>query len=169
MLDLFKTEIQTQSKKSLTQISQLATNESLIEHYEALINTTRAIKGAAKLVHVDIIEPTIEQLESTLSTLQNTNTATDKTTINTLNSTITLFIEISNLSLEELENPETKFKTRITSCINQLITLTNTIKPTNKGDSNTDSVTKPPINQSFTTADKIDPEMFNLFCIELQI
>ncbi|RDH81226.1 MAG: hybrid sensor histidine kinase/response regulator [endosymbiont of Galathealinum brachiosum] len=169
MLDLFKAEIDTQSEKLYSFINQIESTDDLSATYESLINSTRAIKGAAKLVHVDIIMPVIELQESVFSHYQSIDIKADKLSSDIFKSTIDLFIQIASLPANKLSTPESKTETSINSCLDQLNILLST-KNTDKAadDKNNENQKAVEDTQFYSTAENIDPEMFQLFCTELQ-
>jgi hypothetical protein len=57
MVDLFKSEVITQSDKITKTLQVMHNSNDLLNDYELIINHIRAIKGAANLVHIDIILP----------------------------------------------------------------------------------------------------------------
>jgi two-component system, chemotaxis family, sensor histidine kinase and response regulator WspE len=169
MLELFRSEINTQSKKIAASISQLESTKDLSSTYESLINFTRAIKGATKLVHVDIILPAVETLEKVYSYYQSNNLKTNNSDITIFNDTKNLFIKIASLSAKELNHPDNNTTTAIDSCIeklNSLLTEKDTENSIDTATYNDIEITKNA--QNFSIAKNIDPEMFLLFCTELQ-
>ena len=169
MLDLFKSEIDTQSKKIITTISELDSNADVSNSYELLINATRAVKGAAKLVHVEILIPLVEQLENVLSHLQSTNLDLNKSYKNTIEDAISLLVNTASLTADELNSPEEKLSEDINLNIDNLITLLDTIN-TDSSPQKTPKKDKKTVTprQTFSTAENIDSDMFKLFCTELQ-
>ncbi len=167
MFDLFKSEIETQSEKLFNSIKKLDSSDDLCSTYESLINHTRAIKGAVKLVHVNIVILTVELLEQVFSRYQSINIKTDKPGTDILNSTVNLFIYIASLPSEKLDTPEEKTNKKVKSCNEQLTSLLN--KQDKCGSSKSITTESPQSEKplSFSTAENIDPEMFQLFCTEL--
>jgi len=172
MLDLFILEVDTHSKKILDLVKKLDQKGEINTTYEALINATRAIKGAAKLVHIDVATKLIESIENTFSSLQEKNTIPEKNGIEEITNSITLLKNIASLSVEELNTPPDDLLSTIKNTQQQLQNLLSayhtskpeaaTIKPAEK--ENIESV----VNSPFEVTVKIDPEMFDLFLIELQ-
>jgi len=169
MLDLFKSEINTQVKKINLSIESFESDDNLLSTYESLINYSRAIKGAAKLVHIEIIIPLIDSFESILSNLQSRNTKADKQILATLTRTSHLFTHIAELNIDALNSPDKESLEKIESCINDLNLLI-TAPQQNPTNSIHDSESAPTNQKTriFVTAESIDPEMFLLFCTELQ-
>lgn len=169
MLDLFKSEVDTQSKKAITLVSELDSTNDLSNSYEALINAIRAVKGAAKLVHVEVLIPVIEQLENVFSHFQSINLVLNKLSKNTIEDAITLLTSTASLTANELNSPDGDLSENIKLNIENLNILLSTINtsaspqaPTTNDIKQTDS------SQFFSTAENIDPDMFKLFCTELQ-
>ena len=106
MLDLFKGEVETQSKIMHEHIEQLSTTDDLVTVYEKLINSSRALKGAIKLVHVDIATPLVESLEGIFSHLQSQSIIADRLCIDLFNQAIDLLNGISSMPAVELNNPD---------------------------------------------------------------
>jgi len=170
MLDLFKSEINTQSKKITTSLNTLTSCTDLKTQYESLINHTRAIKGAANLVHIDIIIPLVEALERTFCCLQKNNIKPDNATSKILIITTDLFYNISEFTTDEFNSPSQSTSQEITTCINNLSNISNTNSSININEITSTAVSM--ITKSepifFSTVNNIDPEMFVLFCTELQ-
>ncbi len=172
MLDLFKSEVITQSDKITKTLQVMHNSNDLLNDYELIINHIRAIKGAANLVHIDIILPLIKSLESTLSSMQSGTYPLQQSDTTTLNQTIELFIELSQLSAAELTTPEQNIINHIKTCIDNLDQLSSNLT---LSATDTDSlkakhdITDKQIAQPlfFTTAESIDVDMFGLFCTEL--
>ncbi|MCW9047546.1 MAG: hypothetical protein OQK46_05650 [Gammaproteobacteria bacterium] len=85
MLDLFKSEVITQSDKIINLVNELDASTDLNNTYETIINSSRGIKGAAKLVHVEILIPVIEQLENVFSYYQSLELILNKLSKDTIN------------------------------------------------------------------------------------
>jgi len=169
MLDLFKSEVDTQSNKIINLVNELDSTNDLGNVYENLINATRAIKGAAKLVHVDILTPIIEQLENVFTHFQSINLILNKLGRDTIIEAIKLLISTASLTAEELNSPEDDLSENIDINIDKLNILFNTRSTTSSPEpSSLNDNKKTESNQYFTTAENIDPDMFKLFCTELQ-
>jgi len=171
MLDLFILEVETHSKKIIDLVNKLDQLDDLSTGYETLINTTRAIKGAAKLVHIDVAIRLIESIENIFSSLQEKNTSLNSDGINTITNSISLLNNIANLTVNELNAPSDDLINNITNTQQQFSKLV----PTNsiKGTENTSVISEeesiePVNNTAFEVTDPIDSEMFSLFQIELQ-
>jgi len=169
MLDLFKSEVGTQSKKITTLLDELDSTNDLSKSYESLINASRAIKGAAKLVHVEILTPLIEKLENVLSHFQSINLTLETQNKTAIEDTIKLLIDTASLTADELNSPDEKTLEDISLNIDHLNTLLNTIN-TEASHQDPSQSNKRTIqsSQTFSTAENIDPDMFKLFCTELQ-
>ena len=169
MLDLFKSEVGTQSKKITTLLDELDSTNDLSKSYESLINASRAIKGAAKLVHVEILTPLIEKLENVLSHFQSINLTLETQNKTAIEDTIKLLIDTASLTADELNSPDEKTLEDISLNIDHLNTLLKTIN-TEASHQDPSQSNKRTIqsSQTFSTAENIDPDMFKLFCTELQ-
>jgi len=175
MLDLFKTEVESQSKKINSALHDMEFSDDLSSSYESIINFTRAIKGAAKLVHVEIILPVITSMETALSHAQKNNMQLQEEALNTFVSTVNLFNMISSLSAKELNLPDETLSNEIEKIIKKLNTIlsvkrrhTETQQQTTQS-STSDSEEKIIQNKLiFSTPKFIDADMFVLFCTELQ-
>ena len=172
MLDLFVLEVDTHSKKIIDLTNTLNQEDDISTAYKTLINAARAIKGAAKLVHIDIASRLIEHIESLFLSLQEKNITLNIDGTNTINNSISLLKTIANLSVEELNTPSDDILNNIENTQQQFELLLAV-------DSNQESEITPsspdekkdidPIGDSpFVVADPIDSEMFNLFLIEFQ-
>jgi len=172
MLDLFILEVDTHSKKIIDLINKLDQQEDITACYEALINATRAIKGAAKLVHIDIASELIESVESLFSSLQEKNITLDIDGINTISNSISLLKNIASLSAEELNKPSDDLLNSIVNTkkqFKQLLSIDNKQEPEITPSVPEEKENIEPIgNTSFDVTDPIDSEMFSLFLIELQ-
>ncbi len=168
MLDLFKSEIKTQSDKMTDSLNNLESSNDLPSSYEQLINYSRAIKGAANLVNVDIVIPVIEAMENTLGLLQQQNINVNETERSYLHNAVELLISLALLPANKLNTPDSNTADRISSCIENLkfsMPEKNKKQPELKPEKNTKKITTE--NIFFTTAESIDPHMFQLFCTEL--
>ncbi len=169
MLDLFKTEITTQSKKLTLSLNELEHTADLNTTYESLINFTRAIKGATKLVHIDLILPVVVLLENVFSHFQGQAIKTDTNCNETLQNTVSFFKHIAVLSASELNQPNKKTTDLIKAEIDKLNLLLSYKNETKSSDTMpVKDATQTEDIQNFITAENIDPEMFKLFCTELQ-
>jgi len=169
MLGLFITEIDVQAKKIRASISELKSATEPCNTYESLINATRAIKGAVKLVRIDIITNIIELQESTLSYLQDINLYADEIITDSLNNIIDLLVEVSRLSANELNTPDKDITEKINTGIEKLnILLTLKAPDSSESGENTSDTEVSKSTNTFSTAENIDPEMFKLFCTELR-
>lgn len=172
MLDLFKSEIEVQTKKIKTTLENMPLSEDIKASYESIINYTRAIKGAAKLVHVEIILPPINALENTLSCLQKNNTEANSAILDPLNNANDLFLKLTTLNIDDLNSPAKKTLTEIETCIANLefISLNSKQEPTsnNSNFKSNNIAIEPTKDIPFSTSNAIDPDMFLLFCTELQ-
>lgn len=173
MLDLFVMEANTHSKKISTFLDQLSTTEDINKTYESLINATRAIKGAAKLVHIDIASKLVSILETTFSALQENSIRPDKNSSDSIHASIALLQSIAILSADKLNNPSDELNSQLDSHEKTLLAL-QLLKPNdpvieitdNRGKSGSPEVSTK--ISTFSTAAHIDEEMFGLFSIELQ-
>jgi len=172
MLDLFKSEVCTHSDKINASLNDLNNSDvDLSSRYESLINYTRAIKGAANLVHVDIISPVLNSLENAFYHLQKINLRITETELNIFKETLKLFNALTPLSAGELETPVKRTIENINTCINNLNSISEKQASNNsdrKPDKSINTINIENENLHFTTAETIDPEMFKLFCTELQ-
>lgn len=173
MLDLFKIEVETQSKILLDLCSQLDTSDDLVEIYEKLINSVRALKGAINLVHVDIAIPLVEFLNSIFTNFQSQSIKADPIAIDIFKQTIGLLNKIADKSADELTTPDIELINSLTSCCDQLGILLEVEPSTIEQTENTSSqpqTTQTPDSEiiTFDTADTIDADMFALFCTESQ-
>lgn len=172
MLDLFILEVDTHSRKILDLSKSLDQENEIGATYEALINASRAIKGAAKLVHIDIASELIEVFESTFSDLQEKNSVLDNNAIDLITNSISLLKNIANLSAEELNTPSDELSNNIESIRQQFKELLvsnghSALKNTTQESSEKAKI-EPTANTTFEVVDVIDAEMFSLFLIELQ-
>lgn len=172
MLDLLKQEIDTQSEKIIPLIDTIESADDISDHYESLINSTRAIKGAINLVHVDIAVSIVELLESVFSLFQSRQFIAEDKHKKTFKQAIDILKTISALSAEQIEMPELEIINSISLCSEQLAELLS-IDLSSSG-SSTDTASDPHQhsissfdNQPFSTAENIDPHMFSLFISEL--
>jgi len=168
MLGLFKSEVETQSDKISDLIKTLEAKDDLIDSYESIINATRAIKGAAKLVHVSTLTPIIDKIENVFSYFQSINYKPNKLSKNTIEDAFKLLISSSALTAEELVTTDKKLSDSISLIITNLDILLSVqaTAPNIKTESSNQIKNEP--KQKFSTADNIDPDMFKLFCTELQ-
>ena len=176
MLDLFAMEVETQSARILPSVSKLSDSTEIIDYYEKIINATRAIKGAAKLVNIQIASTLTEKMEATFSHLQSQSMTLDAKQQSEILSCVEQLQHIAQLDATSLATPNDKLTTQLNSHINTLENLSdthvekteNTIVPVID---NQHEDAEPEIEQSsksFTVADIIDPDMLALFSIELQ-
>ena len=174
MLDLFVLEVDTHSKKIIDLTNQLDQQDDISSGYESLINATRAIKGAAKLVHINVALKLVESIENAFSSLQEKKLILDTDGNTAVVNSISLLKNIANLSVDELNTPSDELLSSIENIQQQfeILTSKNTdkeleIKPTV---SITEEAEKTPLvgNVAFEVSDPIDSEMFSLFLIELQ-
>ncbi len=171
MLDLFVLEVDTHSKKILDLTNKLDQEDDIVATYEALINATRAIKGAAKLVHIDIATKLIESIEHFFSSLQEKSIRLDKSGIDVINNSILLLKNIANLSADELNVPSDDLLNSIKDMQQQLqkpLSSEGSVKTEPTVAISEKQNIEPVGNTSFEVAQQIDPEMFSLFLIELQ-
>jgi two-component system, chemotaxis family, sensor histidine kinase and response regulator WspE len=172
MLDLFVLEVDTHSKKIIDLTNTLDQQDDISASYETLINATRAIKGAAKLVHIDVASGLIESIESAFSSLQKKNITLDSDGTNTITNSISLLKNIANLSVEELNTPSDDLLNNIKNTqqqFKQLLSVDTNQEPEITPSTPEEKGNIEPIgNTPFDVADPIDSEMFSLFLIELQ-
>jgi len=171
MLDLFVLEVDTHSKKILDITNKLDQEDDIVATYEALINATRAIKGAAKLVHIDIATKLIESIENFFSSLQEKIICLDKSGIDVVNNSILLLKNIAHLSADELNVPSDDLLNSIKDMQQQLqkpLPSKDSVKSEPTAAISEKQNIEPVGNTSFEVAQQIDPEMFSLFLIELQ-
>lgn len=168
MLGLFKSEIDTQSNKIIDFINETDSTEDLSNSYEVTINAIRAIKGAAKLVHVEILTPLIEQLENVFSYYQSINLALNKLSKDTIKDSINLLVNSASLTANELNSPNSDLVKNISLNIEKLSILLSSNPKSSLKEHEPVSETKTEAKQTFSTAENIDREMFKLFCTELQ-
>jgi len=168
MLDLFKSEVDTQSTKIIDSINEIEKTDDLSNSYESMINATRAIKGAAKLVHVDMIIPVIEQVENVLSHFQSMNSPLNKLNKDTVNNTINFLIDCASLSAKELDSPKDELSQNINLNIQNLSIILSSKPESTAKEIEPENITPKESKQTFSTAENIDPDMFKLFCTELQ-
>ena len=172
MLDLFILEVDTHSKKIIDIINTLEKQDNISASYESLINATRAIKGAAKLVHIDVASNLVTSIENIFSSLQEKDIALDTDGSNTIIDSITLLKNIASLSVDELNTPSDNLLKNIEKTqekFKQLISKDNKKESKNSSETSAEIENTPPVDTaSFEVTDPIDPEMFSLFLIELQ-
>jgi len=171
MLDLFVLEVDTHSKKILDLTNKSDQEDDIVATYEALINATRAIKGAAKLVHIDIATKLIESIENFFSSLQEKSICLDKSGIDVVNNSILLLKNIAHLSADELNVPSDDLLNSIKNMQQQLqkpLPSEDSVKTEPTAAISEKQNIEPVGNTSFEVAQQIDPEMFSLFLIELQ-
>ena len=171
MLDLFVLEVDTHSKKIVTITNDLGKQDDITTGYESLINATRAIKGAAKLVHIDIASNLVESIENVFSSLQEKSTKLDTDATTTIINSITLLKNIANLSVDELNTPSDDLVNAIEKTQQQfkkLVSIDDKHKPETTSTTPLETESTPPVGTvHFEVTDPIDSEMFSLFLIEL--
>jgi len=172
MLDLFVLEVDTHSKKIVTITNDLGKQDDITTGYESLINATRAIKGAAKLVHIDIALNLVESIENVFSSLQEKSTKLDSDGTTTIINSITLLKNIANLSVDELNTPSDDLVNTIEKTQQQfknLVSIDANHNPETTSTTPLEAKSTPPVGTVyFEVTDPIDSEMFSLFLIELQ-
>ena len=171
MLDLFILEAETHSKKIIDLVNTLDQLDNISTGYETLINSTRAIKGAAKLVHIDVATRLIESIENVFSSLQEKSILLNSEGINTITNSISLLNKIANLTVDELNTPSDELTNSITNTQQQfskLISTKSIQEPENTPVISEEEGIQAVDNTAFEVTDPIDPEMFSLFQIELQ-
>lgn len=169
MLDLFKIEIDTQSKKLH---SALSSPESDIDTYlQTLQGISRAIRGAVKLVKVNITLPVIDAIDELLNRYKLSATKLETGAIDKLLAAKELLLKISNLEAEHLNNPEKELQDEINLCVqnlnNEIPASDGAIPETETVDNTTENSQEPAIADSSIIHNDIDPHMFDLFSTEL--
>lgn len=181
MLDLFSIEVDTQTKKFASAYETLQTADDPVQAYEQLINATRAIKGAAKLVHIDIALRLISKLENTLSQLQSLSRAADDQLTQAISKSTELIKKIASLDAPALNEPEQALLAQLDEyelSLDALLDSANTAAPVTSSEEasettdtpayaphNNDSHNSPPIE--FSLPENIDTDMYALFLVEL--
>jgi len=168
MLDLFKSEVDTQSNKIINSVNEIEEKDDLSNSYESMINAARAIKGAAKLVHVDILTPVIEKVENVLSHFQSINSPLNKSSKDTIEKAIKLLLDSASLSAIELNSPNNDLTENIRLNIEKLGALLSSKPEHSDIKAAPQSKKQTEFSQTFSTEENIDPDMFKLFCTELQ-
>ena len=176
MLDLFAIEIDTHTKKIFAIFENNNDSDNVTDTYESLINATRAIKGAAKLVNVDIATQLSESLENSLSFLQSKEIPLSDEVISTLISSTDLLKKTATLTADLLNTPSDDLHQNLLTQhanLDSLLTLENNATEVDSKETPAEARLEDKPDKTieiteFTLADHIDPEMFGLFSIELQ-
>lgn len=184
MLDLFSIEAETQTKKIANAYVTLQAADDPTQAYEQLINATRAIRGAANLVHIDIALRLTGRLESTLSQLQSMARPADQQLEQAISNSTALIKQIASQDAPTLNQPEQAFLAELdayeasldallldsvdTTAVPAQITGVTTAADTPADTSHSnDSEQQPPPLLEFSLADNIDADMYALFLVEL--
>ncbi len=161
MLDLFKIEVETQLKKATPFLDELSSAESI----EGLQAVCRALKGAIKLVNIEIALPIVDSVDQYLAHCSSTSTGITTEYSQQLHQVFELLEAISTLDKESLENPSAELNTRIE---NALFVIPQTIPEETHETSDVIDTPQPVTMEiSFSPAPAIDPSMFVLFITEL--
>lgn len=177
MLDLFSIEVETQTKKISNAYQALQTADDPAQAYEQLINASRAIKGAAKLVHVDIALRLTDKLETTLSQLQAMARPADEQLAQTIHNGTELIQQIACLDASTLNQPEPTLLAQLDAFEQSLDALQDGADTSESMPETIDKQadTSLGIEQDsgdsatleFGLADNIDADMYALFLVEL--
>lgn len=180
MLDLFSIEVETQTKKIATAYEALQAADDPVPAYEQLINASRAIKGAANLVHIDIALRLVSKLEHTLSQLQAMAQPANKQLAEAINNGISLIKQIASLDAAALNQPEQAllsqldgFEQSLDALLGNADTTTDSTQAPKAADIPTDSQHSSDNDRQdsqlieFSLADNIDTDMYALFLVEL--
>ena len=155
MFDLYKIEIETHGQKFITNLSVDFNEESL----KALVAAIGAIKGAAKLVKVEICCVLSQCIEDYLNKLNNQSNPD----LEALKNAIEFIQKTSQQDIASLESPNEdtlKELQHIQSSLSSLDEQETTEKPKAENTSNTTAI-------SFETPEDIDDIMLDLFLTEL--
>ncbi len=181
MLDLFSIEVETQTKKIASAYETLQAADDPVQAYEQLINATRAIKGAAKLVHIDIALRLSSKLESTLSQLQAIARPADGELTQAISKSTKLIKQIASLDAPALNEPGQALLAQLDAyelSLDALLDSANTAAPVTSSEAasettdtpadvshDSDNHDSPPIE--FSLPENIDADMYALFLVEL--
>jgi len=172
MIDLLKIETEAQSNNILTSLEALKNGNDTQITYSSLEKNARAIKGAAKLVNVLILIPLTEALENTFSQLKNNSRTINVSDIDIIRQTVSLINTIASLPVDKLTTPDQEITHDINQCsekLNYLVSLKQQAKIQIEEATNNTPLIETNSNENiFSTHKKIDPNIFDLFCTELQ-
>lgn len=166
MLDIYKIEIETQSKILASNILLLEDSSAPDDIYETLINASRAIKGAVNLVRIDLVAPIIELLEKVFTHFKSNNISLNDDAKEALEQTLEILSLTSALSADQLNTPDTQISASVSHCLQQLQPLL-CIKAETKAALNSSNEATLSNEDYFSIAKNIDSEMFELFKTEL--
>ncbi len=169
MLDLFKIEIDAQSKKLASALSTSGTD--IDSYYQTLQGISRAIRGAIKLVKVNITLPVIDAIDALINKNSSSRKALEENVVDCLSEAIKLLQDISDSTAEQLNNPDDNLQSRIKACISRLEEAESTDITHNSNTETALENIEPGKDHSTIDVSKtqndIDPQMFDLFTTEL--
>jgi len=185
MLGLFAIEVETQTKKIASAYETLQADDDPVQAYEQLINATRAIRGAANLVHIDIALRLTGKLETTLSQLQAMARPADEQLAQVISNSTTLIKQIASLDASALNQPDQTLLEqldRFETLLDALLDSASTVAPATSSEAVPetvpDTIDKPAdtphssdnhdsVPVEFSLAETIDADMYALFLVEL--
>ena len=178
MLDLFKMEIETHSKKIMARFDkQPSLTIDQADYYKQILAPSKAIKGAIKLVNVAIALPVISAVEKIATKASQEQLEFSSDAEKAIRHAVETLNHIASLSADEINQPDEVTDKKISDSIEQLsqedilstpTECNNTISNEAQNTSNEAvSTPEPPAVKLEKSATNVDASMFQLFTTEL--
>ena len=170
MLDLYGLEVETHTRSLLNVLQTLDPSAPTESAVQTLIRAAGAIKGAARLVSVDIAAGIAHKLEQCFVALQDKKIAVSVPHIKLFVAAVSFLQDTGKMSAAQIEKPATKLAARLQDLLSQLDALLQTaVTAASIVAENVVVVTvSPPGNTiAFAATGNIDNVMLDLFRTEL--
>ena len=176
MLELFRIEVDGQAKVLTGSLIELEDNPSSPDLLEQLMRASHSIKGAARMVDVDVAVRVAHVMEDCFVAAQEGKISITPDDIDILLKGADILIEISQLSAESSSNWFSENSSRVESFVNTVSNITKQKKTATPADSRPqtkpdDAVTEKPVSAPVTVSGIIETDqmMLDLFKSEVSI
>ena len=164
MFDLFKIEIDNHSDNFLKQLKHPLSDENI----HVLGTSINAIKGAAKLVNVELCLQASESIETCIQQIAESGLQSETSIIDALKSAIHYIQKISDLNINELENPADTLLEELKTIQQSLIIHNKSKQPENNAEIPAKQKQQNQADIEFSIVENIDETMLGLFLTELE-
>ncbi len=181
MLDLFNLEVETQASSLMDTLLNFEDCDDIDKSLETMMRTSHSIKGAARLVNVNLAIKLSHTMEDCFVAAQENKIEIDSSHINIFIKSVDFLNKISKFNAAQHENPANEILTEIEALIKQLENILNnkdtaSAKTDNKPDKNIEQESELVIEEDnehlsyeiFSIPSDIDPAMLDLFKTELE-